>query len=190
MAIYVSKWSSAQSILDDMRYSFGTPVLFLCVAFKINLDAVAGKAPATANEKNVPVTMVFYGMASAASAWWVIWSHLSELVNANRRSFMVKMQESSDSDKLESVLKELCDAFGYRLYVEGWTRKTYDVFTKETRSVKAEHLARLESLATTSGEIRCFDDRALDFAKKVGDRLEGLFGIDDAVIIRSRRPEY
>lgn len=102
---------------------------------------------------------------------------------------MVKMQEPSDQEKLDRIMVETCGRFGFRLSVTGWSRKTYDVYWRNQTSDKEEILARVESFATTSGEIRLFDDRGLAFAEALGQQLEKAFGLAEAVLIRQRPTE-
>ena len=103
---------------------------------------------------------------------------------------MVKTQGPSDYDRLDTLVAELCDKHGLRLAVSGWTRKTYDVLAGDRqRMPRSTLLARIESFATTSGEIRVFDDRAIAFAEELGAALEQAFGIAEAVVLRVPRPE-
>jgi hypothetical protein len=103
---------------------------------------------------------------------------------------MVKVKDPSDFDRLEAVMRDTCLNHGLKLYVTGWTRKTYDVFLEGKTLSKAEHMARVESLAMKNGEIRFFDDRAIDFAHALGEALEDSFPLKEAVLIREKRPEY
>ncbi|MBI2193365.1 MAG: hypothetical protein HYU36_15430 [Planctomycetes bacterium] len=102
---------------------------------------------------------------------------------------MVKIQGSSEYDKLDGIVQEACSKHGFKLQVTGWARKTYDIFFEEKKTKKLEHVARVESFATTSGEIRVFDDRALPFAQDLGQALESAFKLTEAVVIREKRPE-
>ncbi len=74
--------------------------------------------------------------------------------------------------------------------MEGWTRKTFDVYLEQKKLNKALHFARIESLATSNGEIHVFDDRAMDFANDLGQELEKKFELKEATIIKGNRPEY
>ena len=103
---------------------------------------------------------------------------------------MVKIKSTSDSEQLEEILHRLCKQYGFKLYITGWTRKTYDIFLEGARLSKSEHLVRLESLATTNGEIHFFDERALEFAKDLAAELEQAFTISEATIVHGKRPEY
>lgn len=103
---------------------------------------------------------------------------------------MVKVKNISDSDKLESLINTTCIKHGFKLYIEGWTRKTFDVFKEERRINKLDHLARIESLAVTNGEIRIFDDQAGEFVQELGEAIEEAFDLEEAIVIREKRPEY
>lgn len=103
---------------------------------------------------------------------------------------MVKIQGSStDPDRLDRMLEAVCKQHGFRLDVEGWTRKTFDVYAGQARNRDSVLVARIESIATTTGEIRVFDDRALAFAQSVGEALERDFGVREATIVKDRLPE-
>jgi len=102
---------------------------------------------------------------------------------------MVRMQESTPEERLQQVLQETCDKYeGFTLYVQGWTRKTFDVYYKPKRLESGEHMVRVESLATTNGEVRYFADRARDLAVDVAERIEQEFGLSEAVVRRERAP--
>ena len=103
---------------------------------------------------------------------------------------MVKIKESSEFERLELLLTELCRKHELKLHIAGWTRKTFDVFFEEKKHKKTHHIARIESLAANNGEIRFFDDRALDFAQELGEELERGFDVKEAVLIKEKRPEY
>ena len=103
---------------------------------------------------------------------------------------MVKVKEFSDPEKLESILTQMCEKHGFKLYISGWTRKTYDVFREEKKLNKADHMARIETLAVNNGEIRFFDDRANTFVQELAEAMEDAFSLEEAVIIREKRPEY
>ena len=104
---------------------------------------------------------------------------------------MVKTQGLSEYDRLDALVQGLVQKHGLRLDVSGWTRKTYDVFaaTNEKRMPRTDWLARIESYATTSGEVRVFDDRAQAFAEELASALEKEFGIEEATVLRVPRPE-
>jgi len=101
---------------------------------------------------------------------------------------VVKLKDIPEYDKLDTILHELCDKHDFKLFVSGWTRKTYDVYWEEKKLSQAVHLARIESLATSNGEIRFFDDRASEFAHELGEAMEQNFGLDEALLIREKRP--
>lgn len=103
---------------------------------------------------------------------------------------MVKIQGSStDPDRLDRLIAEACKKHGFRLDVEGWTRKTFDVYAGQARNRDSALVARIESIAATNGEILVFDDRALQFAQEVGEALEREFGVREATIVKGRPPE-
>lgn len=97
---------------------------------------------------------------------------------------MVKIQGPSEYDRLDQAMRGLAHKHGFRLDVIGWSRKTYDFYTPEVREGTSRLLARVESFATTNGEIRVFDDRALAFAEEAGGILEKDFGVAEAVVVR------
>jgi hypothetical protein len=103
---------------------------------------------------------------------------------------MVKHKDNSEYDKLDELLRTLCDKHGYKLYVNGWTRKTYDVFIEDASQGSSNHVARIESFATTNGEIHFFDDRVTDFVTELGEQLESVFGVAEATVLRCAQPEY
>ena len=48
---------------------------------------------------------------------------------------MVRIQgPSSDPDRLDGIVAEAVRKHGFRLDVEGWTRKTYDVYAGQARN--------------------------------------------------------
>ena len=103
---------------------------------------------------------------------------------------MVKQSETSEEDKLEEIVKSMCKKYGLKLYVEGWARKTYDIFEENRKSKRSEHLARIESLAAKSGEIRYFDNKMEDFATELGKAIESQLNVEEALLIRENRPGY
>ena len=48
---------------------------------------------------------------------------------------MVRIRETPDDEEFDAIIRELCERHGFRLYVEGWSRKTYDVFTETGRRI-------------------------------------------------------
>ncbi|MFQ5504598.1 MAG: hypothetical protein ACE5F1_07370 [Planctomycetota bacterium] len=97
---------------------------------------------------------------------------------------MVRIEGRSDYDKLDSILTELVEKHGLRSEVSGWTRKTYDIYAPVGGKRKRLFVARVESYATTNGEIRVYRDEAMSFAEELGSALEKTFGIEESVIIR------
>ncbi len=103
---------------------------------------------------------------------------------------MVKTQGPSDYERLDEIITALAAKHGLRLDVSGWTRKTYDVYAAHHERIpKTSVLARVESFATTGGEIRVFDDRAMPFAEELGAALERDFGVAEATVLRLPKPE-
>jgi hypothetical protein len=101
---------------------------------------------------------------------------------------MVKVKPSSEYEQLETLITDLCARHGYKLFTTGWTRKTFDVFREDRAANRLELLARIESLATSNGEIQLYDDRATEFATELGTALEQTFAISEAVLVRAKRP--
>ena len=101
---------------------------------------------------------------------------------------MVKIQGPSDDTVLDAQIRELVDKHGLFLDVIGWTRKTYTVYRSTDRAGPGKPLARIESFATTSGEIVIFDEEALPFAKELGGALEKQLGIKEAVVVQRPPP--
>lgn len=100
---------------------------------------------------------------------------------------MVKTKEPDDFAKLDLLMREHCQAAGFKLLVDGWTRKTYNVYFEDRERRTLSHLARVESLATTNGEVRFYDERAAAFAQGVAEALESTFKIE-ASLLREQRP--
>jgi len=102
---------------------------------------------------------------------------------------MVRIQgQSSDPDRLDALVAAACKRHGFRLDVEGWTRKTFDVYVGQARNRDSKLVARIESIAATNGEIRVYDDRALAFAQELGEALERELGVREATIVREDPP--
>jgi hypothetical protein len=102
---------------------------------------------------------------------------------------MVKVKQPDPYDVLDALIRAACEKHKFKLRVEGWARKTYDVFLERTRERDSRdlHLARIESLATTNGEIRYFDDQALAFCEDLGTELEAAFRFE-ATLVKDRAP--
>lgn len=100
---------------------------------------------------------------------------------------MVRIQGPSDYERLDALVRRLVAARGLHLDVTGWTRKTYDVYTATVNARPGELLLRVESFATTSGEIVVFDDRGMDLAAALGAELEREFGLSEATVVRRPR---
>ena len=90
----------------------------------------------------------------------------------------------SDNERLGQLIQTLVEKHGLHLYKSGWARTTYDVSLEEPRSGKLTLLVRVESFATTNGEIRLKDPRGKAFAEELGAELEKEFpDIGEAVIV-------
>ena len=101
---------------------------------------------------------------------------------------MVKIREPDEHEKLEAIIEKACESHGLKLDIQGWTRKTYDIFVDSRDVGGMTHLIRLESFATRSGEIRVFHDDGLAVAQEIGAAMEGALAIEEAVIIRDDAP--
>jgi hypothetical protein len=97
---------------------------------------------------------------------------------------MVRIEGPSDADRLDAAVRRLAGAHGLAIDVEGWTRRTYDLYRVESRLGPRVKVARVDSFATSSGEIELFDDRGLPFAEALGRELEQAFGLKEARIRR------
>ena len=98
---------------------------------------------------------------------------------------MVRIEGKSDYDKLDDLVLETAAKHEFMLNTTGWTRKTYDVYRhKAPGERETEPLARVESFATTNGEITIFHADAMPFAEDLGGALEKEFGIEEAVIVQ------
>ena len=95
----------------------------------------------------------------------------------------VVQQDPSDDERLDALIARLADAHGLRLDRTGWSRKTYDLYLPDTESDRTWLVARVESLATTSGEVRVFDQRGLPFAEALAADLERAFGLKEATVL-------
>ncbi len=103
---------------------------------------------------------------------------------------MVKVKEQPEYERLEEILRNLCTKYGYKLFVAGWARKTFDVFEEQREMRRLDPLVRVESLATSNGEIQIFAERAQAFAQELGAELEQAFPIGEAVLVRANPPGY
>lgn len=97
---------------------------------------------------------------------------------------MVKIQGPPDDERLHEMVQRLAAAHGLVLDITGWAYRTYDVYHVASRLGARVRVARVESLASTSGEITVFDDRGLAFARALAGELEQAFGIGEALIQR------
>lgn len=97
---------------------------------------------------------------------------------------MVKIEGPSEYERLDRLVVDMVASHGFRLDVTGWTRKTYDVYSKADRGEPGDLLLRIESFATTNGEVVLFDDRAMPLAEALAHALEEQFGVAEASILR------
>jgi hypothetical protein len=95
----------------------------------------------------------------------------------------VVRQEQSDDERLDGIVDRLAGTHGLRLDRTGWARKTYDLFVVDRTTDRSQLVARVESLATTNGEVRVFDERGLPFAEELAGELERAFGLKDATVL-------
>lgn len=100
----------------------------------------------------------------------------------------VVRNEESDDERLDKLVENLAAKHGFKLQRAGWARKTYDLFHKPGKHGASTFVARVESSATYSGEIRVFDDSALSFAEELGGALEETFTLKEATILRLPPP--
>ena len=95
----------------------------------------------------------------------------------------VVRQEQSDDERLDGLVARLADKHGLKVDRTGWARKTYDVFVADPKTDRTVLVARVESLATVSGEVRAFDERGLPFAEELAGEFERVFGLKDATVL-------
>ncbi|NRA95788.1 MAG: hypothetical protein HRU14_06215 [Planctomycetes bacterium] len=101
---------------------------------------------------------------------------------------MVRTQEPSDDEKLDRILEDAAQRHGLKLVTTGWSRKTYDVFDEDPESRRTTLLFRVESFATTSGEVTLFKQTGEACAREVAESLERTFEIEEAILI-DRQPD-
>jgi hypothetical protein len=90
----------------------------------------------------------------------------------------------SDNERLGELLDVLAARHGFEVYRTGWARTTYDVNVRDTRSRDIRLLVRVESFATTSGEIHLHREEGRVFAEELGAEMEKAFpDIGEAVIV-------
>lgn len=95
----------------------------------------------------------------------------------------------SDNERLSEILESLAAKHHLEVHKAGWARTTYDVFSREPRTRALKLLVRVESFATTSGEIRLMDPAAQKLAEELGGELEKAFDtVTEAVIIETFNP--
>ena len=57
---------------------------------------------------------------------------------------MVKMKASDDFEQLDTLVRSLCEKHNFKLYVDGWTRKSYRIFSVDPASRHQDLVASLE----------------------------------------------
>lgn len=98
---------------------------------------------------------------------------------------MVRIQgPSSEYDRLDALVRAVVAEHELHLDVTGWTRKTYDIYDGVGRHESRKLLARVESFATTNGEVQVFDDAGLKVAEGIAAGLEREFDCGEAVVVR------
>jgi hypothetical protein len=102
---------------------------------------------------------------------------------------MVKLQGKSDYDRLDEFVRAIATKHQQKHNEPGWTRNTYEIYRPRDRKESLiEVIARVESFATTNGEISIFNQSALPFAQDLGEVLEREFGIAEATIVERSGP--
>jgi hypothetical protein len=98
---------------------------------------------------------------------------------------MVRTAEpQSENDRLAVIINRVAAKHGLEVYKTGWARTTYDINARDARTRDIKLLVRVESFATTNGEIRLFAPEAKAVAVELGSELEKAFpAIGEATII-------
>ncbi len=100
---------------------------------------------------------------------------------------MVRISGQDKYQTLDNMIREIAVKHGFEVYCDGWARKTYEIYAPiETR--RKLLVARIESLAVSSGRIEYFDDRALEMCQELGERFETEFEIPEAVLEKKTSP--
>ena len=98
---------------------------------------------------------------------------------------MVKVLDSEDFD---DRLRAIVDDFGFKLIVDGWSVKCYDIYHVSARE-DHDLIARIDSNSFISGKVFVYDDRAFDFAIKAAELLEKDFeSVKEASVVRADKP--
>ena len=95
----------------------------------------------------------------------------------------VVRKEQSDDERLDALVERLAEQHGLRLDRTGWARKTYDLYVVDTKTGRMNLVARVESLATSNGEVRVYREPGLPFAEALAAELEQAFGLSDATVL-------
>jgi hypothetical protein len=89
-----------------------------------------------------------------------------------------------ENERLAAIIDRLAAKHGYEVYKGGWARTTYDVNLRDPRSRDIRTLVRVESFATTSGEIQLLAPEGRAYAEELGAEIEKAFpDVKEAVII-------
>ncbi|GIW72341.1 MAG: hypothetical protein KatS3mg102_1883 [Planctomycetota bacterium] len=104
---------------------------------------------------------------------------------------MVRYVDASESEheRLERLVRECAARHRLRVEVTGWARKTYDLFAPGEDARDWHLVARIESAATVTGEVRVFDERGLGCAHELAAALEKAFpAVGEARVLREPHP--
>ena len=80
-----------------------------------------------------------------------------------------------DNERLDEIVHRLAAKHGFEVYKAGWARTTFDVNRRDERSRDIKLLVRVESFATTSGEVLLYDPAGRAYADELGAELEKAF---------------
>jgi len=93
-------------------------------------------------------------------------------------------KQESDNEKLDRLINELSESFGYEVFKAGWARTTWEIRKRDPETRKLILMVLVESFATTSGEIHIYDKEAIPFVEALGKLLEENFQtVHEAVIV-------
>ena len=100
---------------------------------------------------------------------------------------MVKIQGKIEDEyeRLDLLVQDVAKAHDVDVDITGWTRKTYDLYRVEPRTEVKRLLVRVESFATTNGEVRVLEDDGMSLAQALAERIEQEFDVGEAVIVRA-----
>lgn len=102
---------------------------------------------------------------------------------------MVRTQEPSDSEKLDRIVAEAAARHDLKAVVTGWSRKTYEFLKEDPEGRQGTLVVRIESFATTNGEVTLLHEDGRRCAEDLGRALEETFpDIGEAIIVDRRFP--